>query len=127
MMNPTVHSIKRYSVQVLSKLRDMKRKGSIIVRLYNDKDEDCGTAVFKNYGNELAENPTGDFKSQRATAFYDIGFYNGFIDILRVESELFWKIAWVQMGANREVSEVSLDTKKEIIGEFFQRREATER
>ena len=123
-MNPTVHKIKRYSVQVLSNRRDKMRKGSVIVRLYNDKDEDCGAAVFKDYGDDPGENPVGDFKAKRATAYYDIDFYNGFIDILRVESELFWKIAWVQMGPNREVADVSLDTKKEIIGEFFQRSDA---
>jgi len=120
-MTPTIHSVRRYSVQVLSKRAGNDRKCSIVVRLYNDADEDCGTAVFKDYDHKAAERPVGDFAAKRATAFYDISFYQSFIDILRVESELYWKIAWIQMAANREVADVSLDTKKEIVGEFFQR------
>ncbi len=120
-MSSTVHRIMRYSVQVLNKKTGGQPKASIIVRLYDDKDNDCGTAVFKDYGDADPELPTGDFKTERATAFYDITFYDAFIGILRTEDELFWKIAWVQMGATRGISDVSLDTKKEIIGEFFPR------
>jgi hypothetical protein len=75
--------------------------------------------VFKGYGSADPELPVSGAKGQRATAYYDITFYQPFIDLLRTEDELYWKIAWVQMGANRVVSDVSLDTKKEIIGEFF--------
>lgn len=120
-MNPTIHTVRRYSVQLLSKRTGNERKCSIIVRLYNEDDRDCGTAVFKDYGDSPAERPFGDYTAKRATAFYDITFYQAFIDILRVESELFWKIAWIQLGANREVADVSLDTKKDIVGDFFQR------
>ena len=72
----------------------------------------------------MAEPPFGDREGKVATAFYDIAFFDAFIGILRSESELYWKIAWRQLGANREVADVSLDTKKEIIGDFFSRARA---
>ncbi len=120
-MPSMVHKIERYSVQVLNKKTGDQPKASIIVRLYNNKDEDCGTAVFKEYGAMDPEKPVGDFPEERATVFYDISFFDPFIGILRLEDELYWKIAWVQTGPRRDVSDVSLDTKKEIIGGFFPR------
>ncbi len=120
-MPSIVHQIERYSVQVLNTKAGDQPKASMIVRLYNTDGDDCGTAVFKDYGAVKPEAPTGDAKGDRATAYYDITFYQPFIDILRSEDELYWKIAWVQTGANRVVSDVSLDTKKEIIGEYFAR------
>lgn len=120
-MTPTVHKIKRYSVQVLSKRTGNDKRVSVIVRLYNEEDKTCGLAVFKDYGDEVAERPVGDYPARSATVYYDIDFYQPFIEMLRHEAELFWKIAWVQMGPNRTAADVSLDTKKEIIGEFFQR------
>ena len=120
-MPTTIHNIRRYSVQVLNKKTGGKPMASIIVRLYNENDEDCGAALFKEYNGQDPELPVGDFKSQRATVYYDIPFFQAFIDILRREDTLFWKIAWVQLGAGKEISNVSLDTKKEIVGEFFSR------
>lgn len=120
-MPSIVHQIERYSVQVLNTKAGDQPKASMIVRLYNDHGDDCGTAVFKDYGVIKPEAPVGDTRGDRATAYYDITFYQPFIDILRSEDELYWKIAWIQTGANRVVSDVSLDTKKEIIGEFFAR------
>ena len=120
-MSTSVHKIVRYSVQVLNKRTGQEPLPSTIIRLYNDKNEICGTAVFKAYGDAEAELPVGDAKAETATVFYDITFFEAFIGILRSEDELYWKIAWVQLGPRREVSDVSLDTKKEIIGEFFSR------
>ncbi len=120
-MPATVHKIGRYSVQIHDKALKDGPRGSIIVRLYDDGDKTCGVAVFKDYGDEQGEPPFGDFKAGTATAFYDISFFDAFIGILRYEKELYWKIAWVQTGATKQVSDVSLDTKKEIIGEFFSR------
>jgi len=119
-MTSTVHKIERYSLQVLNK-RSGTHRGSIIVRLYDDSDAICGTAVFKDYGDHSGEVPMGDARGERVTAYYGISFFQAFIEILRSEDELYWKVHWVQMGPNREVSDVSLDTKKEIIGEFFSR------
>jgi|GEM_PF-854908 len=123
-MASTVHIIERYSVQVLTKRTGQAPRPQIIVRLYTASGLMCGTAVFKDYGpNREADLPLGDPSDDSATAFYDIRFYEAFIDILRLETELFWKIHWIQLGAARQVSDVSLDTKQEIIGEYFSRLE----
>jgi hypothetical protein len=121
-MASTVHTIERYSLQVLSKRSGEAPRPQVIVRLYNDAGVMCGTAVFKDYGpHREAELPIGDASDDSATAFYDITFFQAFIDILRLETDLYWKIHWIQMGAKKQVADVSLDTKKEIIGEFFSR------
>ena len=93
----------------------------MIIRLYDAGEKDCGAAIFKDYGDKDPEVPVGDFGTKRASAYYDITFYEAFIGILRIEDELYWKIAWTQTGAAYGVSDISLDTKKEIIGEFFPR------
>lgn len=123
-MASTVHVVDRYSVQVLNKRTGEAPRPAIIVRLYTAAGLMCGTAVFKNYepGQE-AELPLGDASNDSATAYYDIQFYQAFVDILRLESELYWKIHWVQLGAAKQVADVSLDTKQEIIGEYFSRSE----
>ena len=119
-MASTGHKIERYSVQVLNK-KSGARRGSIIVRLYNDQDENCGIALLQDYGVDAGEYPEVDSRGDRVTAHYDVSFFQAFIDILRSEDELYWKYHTVQLGANQEVTDVSLDTKKEIIGEFFSR------
>ena len=123
-MASTVHIIDRYSVQVLNKRSGESPRPSIIVRLYTASGFMCGTAVFKNYApNREVELPLGDPSEESATAFYDVQFYQAFVDILRLESDLYWKIHWVQLGAKKHVADVSLDTKQEIIGEYFSRSE----
>jgi hypothetical protein len=119
-MASTVHKIARYSVQVLNQKAGIRR-GSIIIHLYNDKDENCGIALFQDYHDDMGEYPEADTKGGRVSAHYDISFFQPFIEILRTEDELYWKYHLVQMGRNQEVTDVSLDTKKEIIGEFFTR------
>ncbi|WP_417428877.1 hypothetical protein [Kiloniella sp.] len=120
MMPTTVHSISKYTVQILNtKSTADKPKAQIIIRLFNEKGKDCGLAVFKDYGDQNAQNPYGDHKKGTATAYFDIKHYHPFIEILRMEKELFWKIAWQQTGPTKSVSDVSLDTKEEIIGEHF--------
>lgn len=119
-MASTVHKIERYSVQVLNQ-KAGARRGAIVVRLYNDKDENCGVALFQDYGEASGEHPESDAKGGRVTAHYDVSFFQAFIDILRTEEDLYWKYHTVQMGPNMEVTDVSLDMKKEIIGEFFSR------
>ena len=117
-MTSTVHKIARYSVQVRNQ-KAGERRGSVIVRLYNDADENCGVALFEHYTSDTGEYPEADSQGDRVTAHYDISFYQAFMDMLRAEDELYWKYHLVQMGPNREVVDVSLDSKKEIIGEFF--------
>ena len=119
-MATTVHNISKYTVQVLNMRGDSHdARCQIIIRLYNQDSEACGMAVFKDYGGALAENPRGDARKEVATAYYDMVHYQPFVDILRMETELYWKIAWQQTGASRVPSDVSLDTKAEIIGEHF--------
>lgn len=117
----TVHKITRYKVQVLTKVHGEEPRPCVTVRLYDDVDEIVGTAVFKDYGSQQAELPQGDFEKKTATAYFDITFFEAFAGILRYEDEIYWKIAWQQLGAVKSCSDVSLDSKKEIIGDFFPR------
>ena len=120
MMSSNVHNIQKYTVQILNtKGNSNAQRTQIIIRLYSDEDRECGVAVFKDLGTEIAQNPVGDHRRGTATAYYDIDHYQPFIDILRREDELYWKIAWQQTGATPVVSDVSLDTKAEIIGDHF--------
>ncbi len=118
-MSVTTHLVAKYTVQVLTKKSGSENEESIIVRLYNHDDYNCGTIVFKDCGGERPGKPSGVYKSQSAMINLDVTFYSAIIDILRYEREIYWKIAWVQMGKRRQVSHASLDTKKDIIGEFF--------
>ncbi|MBO6521736.1 MAG: hypothetical protein JJ900_15210 [Rhodospirillales bacterium] len=121
-MPSTVQKISRYAIQVLNKRTGPAPRPSIIVRLYDDGGKMVGTAVFKNYGDSLeAELPVGHNENENVTAFFDVSFYEPFVGLLRSEDELYWKIQWTQLGARKEVADVSLDTKEEIIGEYFAR------
>ncbi|MCG8361198.1 MAG: hypothetical protein MI920_37040, partial [Kiloniellales bacterium] len=51
--------------------------------------------------------------------YLDIAFFDPFMDVLRLEKENYLKIGWTQVGRLPAVAQVSIDTKKEIIGEFF--------
>lgn len=120
MMASTIHSVSKYTVQILNMRGDQRdARSQVIIRLYNQEGDACGMAVFKDYGDRLAENPSGDPRKETATAYFDMAHYQAFIDILRLEKELYWKIAWQQTGASRVPSDVSLDTKEEIIGDHF--------
>lgn len=118
-MPTTIHRVTGHNVQVLNKRSGESPRPSIIVRLYGENDKMIGTAVFKNYGDMEAELPTSDHNGENVTAFFDISFYEPFVGILRQHDELFWKAQWVQLGPRKEVADVSLDTKEEILGEYF--------
>ena len=118
-MPSTVQRVERYSIQVLNKRSGPAPRPQIIVRLYEDGGKMVGTLVFKNYGEMEAELPTGHSENENVTAYFDISFHDAVAALLRLEDELFWKVHWVQTGPNKEVADVSLDTKEEIIGEFF--------
>ena len=66
-MASTVHKIARYSVQVLNQKAGIRR-GSIIIHLYNDKDENCGIALFQDYHDDMGEYPEADTKGGRVSA-----------------------------------------------------------
>ena len=120
-MPSTVHKISRYAIQVLSKRQGESPRPAVTVRLYRDDGKMVGTAVFKSYGSKDAELPVGHNEQENVTAYFDISFFDAFAGLLRLEDELYWKVHWIQTGARKEVADVSLDTKEEIIGEFFAR------
>ncbi len=116
----TVHKIAKYKVQVLSKNQGETSQPCVTVRLYDEGNDIVGTAVFKDYGtNSVTELPQGNYDNQTAIAYFDIAFFEAFANTLRYEDEIYWKIAWRQLGAIKTCSDVSLDTKIEIIGDFF--------
>lgn len=119
--NVSVHKVSRYKVQVITKVHGQSPRPSVTVRLYDEGDAMVGTVVFKDYGAKSADLPQGDYDHKSATAYFDIAFCDAFLGILRHEDELYWKIAWRQLGAVTTCSDVSLDTKAEIIGDFFTR------
>jgi hypothetical protein len=118
-MPSTIQRVTGHNVQVLNKRTGEAPRPSIIVRLYGEGDKMVGTAVFKNYGDLEADLPQGDHEDGVVTAYFDISFYEPFVGILRQEDELYWKTQWIQLGARKEVADVSLDTKEEILGEYF--------
>lgn len=119
-MATTTQRVRKHTVQVLNKRTGQAPRPSIIVRLYDDTDKIIGTAVFKAYADhQEADLPTCDHEGRNVTAFFDISFFEPFVGILRAEEDLFWKTQWVQLGPRKEVTDVSLDTKEEILGEYF--------
>lgn len=119
-MSVTLHSIARYAVQVLTKKTGEEAHTFITVRLYDDDGVIRGTAVFENFGEDSEPpKPTGDYKAQTATAHIDIAHYSAFMDVLRLENPIYLKMGWSQRGRIRTLTQVSIDTKKEVIGEYF--------
>lgn len=118
-MPSTVQKVARHAIQILNKRTGPAPRPSIIVRLYQDDGTMFGTAVFKNYGDMEAELPIGRNEDENVTAFFDISFYDAFVGLLRSGDTVYWKTQWTQLGARKEVADVSIDTKEEIIGEYF--------
>ena len=118
-MPTTVHVITRHTVQMLTEKVRENARSSIIVRLYDDDNNNVGVTIFKKYDDKEPPKPVGDFESKRFTAYIDIAGYAPYMDILRLERPVYLKIAWRQLGAIKHISHVSIDTKKEILGEFF--------
>ncbi|MFQ5773168.1 MAG: hypothetical protein ACE5GS_01485 [Kiloniellaceae bacterium] len=118
-MSITVHRITRYTVQVLTKRAADHAHSYITVRLYDDDNANRAVAVFEAYGADEPPKPTGDFEAQTATAHLDIAHYRAYMDILRLEKTVYLKMGWTQHGKAMALSQVSIDTKKEVIGEFF--------
>ncbi len=119
-MAVTLHSISRYTVQVLTKKTGEHAHSFITVRLYDHDDVIRGTAVFENFDEDQEPpKPTGDYKAQTATAHIHILHYPAYMDVLRLENPIYLKMGWTQAGRVRTLSQMSLDTKKEVIGEYF--------
>jgi hypothetical protein len=91
------------------------------LRLYDDDNANRGIMVFERYGDDQPPKPVGDDAEQKATAYLDIAHYLPYMDILRLESPIYLKMSWTQQGKLKVLSHVSIDTKKEVIGEFFGR------
>ncbi|MFQ5468617.1 MAG: hypothetical protein ACE5DS_10865 [Kiloniellaceae bacterium] len=118
-MSLTVHRVNRYTVQVLTKRVGKDAHSMISVRLYDDENVCRGVAVFESYGAAEPPKPTGDYGAQSAIAYLDIAHYPAYMDILRLERTVYLKMSWAQQGKSMSLSQMSIDTKKEFIGEYF--------
>ena len=117
----TIHTITRYAVQLLTKRAGEAAQSFITLRLYDDDNNNRGIVVFSDHGEEEPPKPTGDYGDQSVTAYLDLSLYRAYMDILRFERPVYLKIGWTQQGRVRAVGQVSLDTKKEVIGDFFEK------
>jgi len=119
-MPVTIHRITRHTVQVLTKKVGEDAHSFITVRLYDDDNVSRAVAVFENYGsNAEPPKPTGDHDAQTATAYLDVAHYRAYMDILRDEKVVYLKLAWGLQGKVMALQHLSIDTKKEVIGEYF--------
>lgn len=118
-MSVTIHTITRFTVQILTKRVSEHAHTLATVRLYDDDNISRAVIVFENYGGEEPPKPTGDHAAQSATAFLDAVHYKAYMDTLRMEKTLYLKMGWAQQGKTMALSQVSIDTKKEVIGEYF--------
>lgn len=118
----TIHTITRYAVQLLTKKAGEEGQSYITLRLYDDDNNNRGIVLFSDYGAEEPPKPTGDYGDQLVTAYLDLSLYTAYMDILRLEKPVYLKIGWTQQGRARVVAQVSIDTKKEVIGDFFEKK-----
>lgn len=118
-MPVTVHSIARYTVQVLTRKEGEDAHTYITVRLYDDDNVNRGVTVFEHYADKAPPKPVGDHEQQTATAYIDIAHHTAYMDVLRHESPIYLKMSWTQAGKNAVLSQMSIDTKKEVLGEFL--------
>ena len=120
-MSVTIHRITRYTVQVLTKRAGEDAHSFITLRLYDDDNVSRAVAVFESYdGDQEPPKPTGDRDAQTATAHLDVAHYQPYMDILRNEKTVYLKLSWSQKGKSTTLQNLSIDTKKEVIGEYFQ-------
>lgn len=120
-MNHTVHTITRHTVQILTERIREESRTAIIVRLYDEADNNPGVVIFRDHSVAKPPKPVGDFDSGKVTCHLQMHAYAAYMDVLRQENPIYLKIAWRQLGAVRQVSHVSIDSKKEILGEYFGR------
>ena len=120
-MTITIHTITRSTVQVLSKKVGEQAHTYITVRLYDEGGNNPGVAIFERLGSREPAKPTGDYGKKSVTIHFDIDLFDAFMDILRQEKTVYLKIGWTQQGNVQTVAQASIDTKEEIIGEFFEK------
>ncbi len=116
----TMHTITRYAVQVLTKKSGEQAQSYITVRLYDDDNYNRGTVVFAEHGPDGPPKPNGDYKAQTVTSYLELSLYEAYMNILRFENPVYLKIGWTQQARTRSVAQVSIDTKKEVIGDYFE-------
>ena len=117
----TIHTITRYAVQLLTKRSGEEAQSLITLRLYDEDNVNRGIVIFADYEGEDPPKPTGDYASQSVTLHLDLSLYDAYMDILRLEKSIYLKIGWTQQGRMRAVAQVSIDTKKDVIGDFFEK------
>ena len=93
----------------------------ITVLLYDDDGNNPGVAIFDRLGSREPAKPTGDYEKESVTIHFDIDLFDAYMDILRQEETVYLKIGWTQQGKVQTVAQASIDTKEEIIGEFFEK------
>lgn len=119
-MSITIHTITRYTVQVLTKKAGKNAHSYVTLRLYDHENVSRGVAIFESYDGEEPPKPTGDFDDQSTTWFLDIALFGPTMDILRLEKQIYLKIGWTLQRTAQTVAQVSIDTKEEVIGQFFE-------
>ena len=117
----SIHTITRYAVQLLTKKHGEEAQSLITVRLYDEDNVNRGIVLFADYEGEDPPKPIGDYASQSVTLHLDLSLYDAYMDILRLEKSIYLKIGWTQQGRMRAVAQVSIDTKKDVIGDFFEK------
>lgn len=118
-MTVTVHKIARHTVQVLTKRSREEAHSSIVLRLNDEDGVNRGVFVFERFDERRAPKPVGNRDEDAATVFLDLAHYPATIDIVRNEKSLYLKLGWAETGKTTALAQVSLDTKKEILGQFF--------
>ncbi len=118
-MTVTVHKITRHSMQVLTKRAREQAQSSIILRLYDEDGVNRGIFVFEPAGDRRPSKPVGNRDEDSATVFLDIAFHEAVMDVVRNEKSLYLKLGWTQTGKSFALAQVALDTKKEMLGQFF--------
>jgi hypothetical protein len=108
-------------VQILTERIREESRTAIIVRLYDADGNNPGVVIFRDHEVGKPPKPVGDFDTGRMTCYLDMAAYGPYMDVLRRETPLYLKIAWRQLGPVRQVHHVSIDTKQEILGEYFGR------
>ena len=88
----SIHTVTRYTVQVLTKKSGEEAQSVITLRLYDDDGNNRGSIVFADYQTAQPPKPTGDYGDQSVTAYLDISLYSAYMDFLRLERPVYLKI-----------------------------------
>jgi hypothetical protein len=111
--------IARHTVQFLTKKIGDEAHSMIILRLHDDAGVNRAVVIFEDRAGGAPPKPTGDYEQKTATAYLDIAHHGAYMDILQREEPVYLKMGWTQQGKLRLLSHVSIDTKEEVLGQFF--------